>query len=188
MKTVALLILALAPQRSHAENLWKDVAPWTEASTVDHPANSIHTSTLHLSKQQTRSVLRTLHVEPEELECADLSSSQIQISPRHKVIFVVAGQGCMRGAGANGAMFLVQFDGGHPILIGKLYGWLYSVQRRLFYGYRDIVIGWHINAYETGLAYFRYDGNEYKAIGGAIACREKIFPNASTCPIPRDEK
>jgi hypothetical protein len=60
-------------------------------------------------------------------------------------------------------------------------GWLYSIQKTSRHGFRDLVLGWHMSAFETDLSYFRFDGTCYQRIGAAIKLTdengaEKITP------------
>jgi hypothetical protein len=88
------------------------------------------------------------------------------------VILAEAGMGCARGGqGANGAMWIVALDEPEPVLLAApdngFEGWLYSVRPSRSYGYRDVVLGWHWSAFETGLKYFQFDGKSYQCIGSA---------------------
>lgn len=108
----------------------------------------------------------------------------IAISTSHQVVLVEAGTCARGGQGSNGAMWLVRVDGSAPVLLapaGALGGWIYSIQNTLSYGYRDIVLGWHMSAAESGLNYLRFDGKQYKSIGSATSLRgddgnTKIIP------------
>jgi hypothetical protein len=89
-----------------------------------------------------------------------------------KVLLVEAGSGCGRGGqGSNGAMWIVRFEGARPVLLATpkqgFNGWLYAVQASASHGLHDIVLGWHMGAFETGLAYFRFDGAHYTQISTA---------------------
>jgi len=101
-----------------------------------------------------------------------LSYDAIPLSPRGKVLLVEAGRGCARGGqGSNGAMWLIRFDGSHPTLLASpqqsFNGWIYSVEPTISKGYRDIVLGWHMSAFEADLSYFRFDGKSYRRISSA---------------------
>ncbi len=97
---------------------------------------------------------------------------ELPVSSTEKVMLVEAGTGCARGGqGANGAMWVVRFKGDKPILLATpqhdFNGWLYSIQPGVSHGLHDLVLGWHMGAFETGLSYFRFDGTFYRMIGVA---------------------
>jgi hypothetical protein len=88
------------------------------------------------------------------------------------VLLIEAGRGCARGGqGSNGAMWLIRFDGLKPTLLASpqegFNGWLYSVEPKASNGYRDVVLGWHMSAFEADLSYFRFDGKSYRRISSA---------------------
>ncbi|MBC7925270.1 MAG: hypothetical protein H7039_06390 [Bryobacteraceae bacterium] len=100
------------------------------------------------------------------------------VTPAARVILAEAGHGCARGGqGANGAMWLLRFDGHKPILLAgpqqQFDGFLYSVQRTSNKGYQDIILGWHRGGGETGLNYFRFNGLQYRSVGSAILRRDQ---------------
>ena len=102
-------------------------------------------------------------------------------------MLVEAGMGCARGGqGSNGAMWVVRFKTKKPVLLATpqkdFNGWLYSIQPSTSHGLRDLVLGWHMSAMETGLSYFRFDGRSYRLIGGALLTADadgnaKIIPD-----------
>jgi hypothetical protein len=101
-----------------------------------------------------------------------LSYETIPLSARVKVLLIEAGRGCARsGQGSNGAMWLIRFDDPRPTLLASpqqaFNGWIYSVEPKTSYGYRDIVLGWHMSAFEAGLTYFRFDGELYQSVSSA---------------------
>lgn len=101
-----------------------------------------------------------------------LSFAEIPVSDTERVLLVEAGAGCGRGGqGSNGAMWLIRFDDAKPVLLATpkdgFSGWIYSVGPPESHGYRDIVVGWHMGARDSGLSYFRYDGKVYQAAGSA---------------------
>jgi hypothetical protein len=109
----------------------------------------------------------------EEPDWADkVTFYDLPVSKTDEVLLVQAGAGCARGGqGANGAMWLVHFKNGKPIFLAtpqqKFNGWLYSIQPSTSHGYRDVVLGWHMNAGEADLTYFRFDGTSYQVRGRA---------------------
>jgi len=107
---------------------------------------------------------------------------EIPLAANHRVLLVQAGRGCARGGqGANGAMWLIRFDGEVPVLLaspeGDFNGWLYSIQPTLSHGYHDLVLGWHMGADNYNLTYFRFDGKSYVVVGRANEANGEIVPN-----------
>jgi len=101
----------------------------------------------------------------------------LPLAPDHEVLLAQAGAGCARGGqGANGAMWLIRFEGATPVLMASpkdgFNGWLYSIQPSISHGFCDIVLGWHISAAETGLSYFRFNGKSYVAVGSATRTQD----------------
>ena len=111
----------------------------------------------------------------------------IPVAPQQNLVLAEAPAGCARGGqGANGAMWVVRFDGDKPTLLAtpaEFSGWLFAVGPTSSHGYPDIVLGWHMSAAEANLNYFRFDGKSYHSIGTATLetddqDNEKIVPNA----------
>lgn len=136
-----------------------------------------------LSASQEKSVFEVLESR-ERLDFPDLSAEEITrecltglevrtipASRARKVLVVRAGPDCC-GATGNCPMWLIRFDRGIPTVLASpqqdFFGWPWSVQPTIRYGYRDIVIGLRMGGGETDLAYFRYDGKSYRRIGTAI--------------------
>jgi hypothetical protein len=155
---------------------------WSHVST-QRDMHSLQPATL--STGQLESFARLLRkqkhedvweCEPSEIDdlIKGLRFESIPISEKREMLLVEAGSGCARGGqGANGAMWLIRFDGpdgATPILLAtpkEFSGWLYAVQPTLSHGYPDIVLGWHMSAAETNLTYFRFDGKSYRLVGSA---------------------
>ena len=102
----------------------------------------------------------------------NLRYEKIRLSQSANVILVEAGPGCARGGqGSNGAMWLIRFDGNVPVLIAspeeKFSGFVYSIEPSVSKRYRDIIVGWHMSAFETHLTYFQFDGKVYRSISSA---------------------
>ena len=105
-----------------------------------------------------------------------LKKAQVQdiaVSAQGQTVLIEAPSGCARGGqGANGAMWIAEFNGSHPRWLatpkGEFNGWLFSIQPQMSHGYHDIVLGWHMSAFEAGLDYFRFDGAQYRSLGGAM--------------------
>ena len=68
-------------------------------------------------------------------------------------------------------MWLVEFERGAPVILAgpsqAFEGFLFSIEPATSKGYRDVVAGWHISAWVTGLSYFRFDGTSYRLISRA---------------------
>jgi hypothetical protein len=135
-----------------------------------------------LPQSQQQSIVRLLKASVDTWTCGtddptgewlnDLHYGTIPISPTVNVFLVEAGPGCARGGqGSNGAMWLVRFDGLRSTVLASpqqdFSGWIYSVEPTTFNGYRDIIVGWHMGAFETQLGYFRFDGKAYRRISSA---------------------
>ena len=111
----------------------------------------------------------------------------LPVSATEKTMLVEAGPSCARGGqGSNGAMWVLRFEGQKPVLLAspkqKFNGWLYSIQPTSSYGLRDLVLGWHMSAMETGLSYFQFDGKSYRRISTATLMTDadgnaKIVPD-----------
>jgi len=109
---------------------------------------------------------------PSDEWLTNLRYSIIPVTTGREVWLVEAGEGCARGGqGSNGAMWLVRFDGGKPVLLaspeGDFGGYFRSIQETTSHGYKDIVLGWHMSASQTDLTYFRFDGQFYRLIARA---------------------
>ena len=92
------------------------------------------------------------------------------------MFLVEAGPGCARsGQGANGAMWVVRLEGRLAIILGGpedgFEGYFYSIEPTASKRYRDIILGFHLGAAETGLGYYRFDSKSYHQIGSAILGR-----------------
>ncbi len=101
-----------------------------------------------------------------------ITIQSIPLARSQKVLLVEAGSGCARGGqGANGVMWVIRLDGGVAVTLAgpkdEFSGWLYSILPAANDGYRDIVLGWHMSAFETDMSYFRFDGKRYRLIGCA---------------------
>jgi hypothetical protein len=97
---------------------------------------------------------------------------ELPVSTSEEVVLVEGGLGCARGGqGSNGAMWIMKFKAGKANFRAtpehKFNGWLYSIQPSTSRGFRDLVLGWHMSAMETDLAYFRFDGRSYQLVGNA---------------------
>jgi hypothetical protein len=140
---------------------------------------------ISLTPQQRRSI-RTLlksnaHQIKFDLDCAlekqatdtykDWSSQLLYFTvPLHantQVIMVQSFTDCLLGF-----KWFLYFDGSRPILLATPEqieeDYIFSIQPRTSHGYRDLVMGHHMSAGETSLAYLRFDGVSYRLIAGAV--------------------
>jgi hypothetical protein len=122
-----------------------------------------------------------------------LQFESIPAATPQKLVLAEAPAGCARGGqGANGAMWVVRFDGDIPFLLAspkEFSGWLFSVQPTSSSGYPDIILGWHMSAREADLSYFRFEGKSYRQIGKAKlqtddAGNQKIVPEPISLHTP----
>jgi hypothetical protein len=102
----------------------------------------------------------------------NLEFEELPVTEKEKIVLVQAGPGCARGGqGANGAMWLIRFQGDKLSFLAtpqqRFNGWLYSIPPAASHGFRDLVLGWHMSAAETDLTYFRFNGTSYQRIGAA---------------------
>lgn len=117
----------------------------------------------------------------------NLSYGTVALSPGANVVLVEAGPGCARGGqGSNGAMWLVRFDASKTTLLATpredFNGYVYSIEPTASKGYRDIILGWHMSAFEASLSYFRFDGKSYRRIGAATL---RFDENGTSTLIPQ---
>jgi hypothetical protein len=101
-----------------------------------------------------------------------ITFGRLPVSDDVETVLVEAGVGCARGGqGANGAMWVVRFEGDKVIFLAtpehKFSGWLYSIEASTSHGFKDVVLGWHMRAMEADLSYFKFDGASYRLIGTA---------------------
>ena len=117
-----------------------------------------------------------------------LTYQWVPLKPAARTVMVTSGPGCARGGlGANGAMWLFDVNRIGAIYLGELNGWGPGTLKTSFAGYQDVVTGWHMSAFETGLTYYRFDGKTYWPIDGADAVTDedgnwKITPSKSFVP------
>ena len=152
---------------------------WSKVSPQDGP-QQLQPATL--SDAQSKSFAHLLRQQKPgeiwECEAADLDDlikgltfKSIPASDKRNLVLAEAPAGCARGGqGANGAMWVIRFDGDKPALLATpkdFNGWLFSVRPTMSHGYPDMILGWHASGSEAGLSYFRYDGKSYHSIGTA---------------------
>lgn len=163
-----------------ASSLPAQTTLWSQVSGTYNPPKTPRVKLTRAETQSIRTLLRSpaqrdvwsCGDDPDPDWVKDVFFSTISLARGHKTILVEAGPGCARGGqGANGAMWIVEFHGSKPTLLAtpgqNFNGWIYSVQHTSHSDYNDIVLGWHMSAFEAGLAYFRFDGHSYKSIANA---------------------
>lgn len=174
MRLVLFIALVFAYSSAIAQtDLWSHVG-------VDSVPQSLQPATL--TKAQLSAVARLLrHQQQDQVwdcEGADLEDlikgltfEKIPVLDKGSVVLASAGAGCARGGqGSNGAMWIIRFNGATPSLLAapdEFSGWLFSIQPNISHGYPDIVLGWHMSAFEADLSYFRFDGKAYHRISTA---------------------
>jgi hypothetical protein len=170
-----LFMLVAASTLSAQTSLWSHVSP------SYNPPQTPHAQLTQAERAAIRNLLRS-PAQRDVWECGDdpnpdwvndNATEVISLAPGHKTLLVEAGPGCARGGqGANGAMWIVELHGSRASVLASpkknFSGWLYSVQPNRHNMYSDIVVGWHMSAFESDLTYFRFNGHSYISIGGAI--------------------
>ena len=176
MKILILSLTLLLQQRDDAASVWRRVGAYQGVTSRDDR---------DLSDAQVEAIIKKLKTEKEVSECEGFESTdsvlgQLQFqrlwlsSDNTEQVLVEAGPGCLRGGqGSNGAMWIVELKRGRVTVLaspaGGFVGYVYSVPITTGKGYRDIVVGWHLSASEAGLAYFRFDGTQYRKLSQATA-------------------
>jgi hypothetical protein len=165
--------LATAPFAFAQADLWSHVSPQAGPQRLEPVA---------LTDAQLKSFASLLHHQKQgsiwDCEGADLDEmikglrfESIPMPGKQEVALAEAPAGCARGGqGANGAMWLIRFDGARATLLAtpdSFDGWLFAVLPTTSHGYPDIVTGWHMSAFEAVLSYMRFDGKSYRSISGA---------------------
>lgn len=195
MRLTSLITLVFCASVAFAQaDLWSRVSTQRDIHRIQ-PAT--------LSTGQLESFARLLRKQkPDDLwDCESsqmdelikgLTFETIPISENRQMLLAEAGSGCARGGqGANGAMWLIRFegpDGATPILLAtpkEFSGWLYSVQPAMSHGYPDIVLGWHMSAAEAALSYFRFDGKSYHLLSTASLLSDGDNQTAKIVPAKR---
>lgn len=167
----ALVLLAFTNVSIAQTGIWSHVSP---------SGGSQHLQAAKLTKPQLDSVATLLRHRKAAWECEGPDSTEminglrfesLPVPGKQDVFLAEAPAGCARGGqGANGAMWVIHFNGAQPTLLAtpdQFSGWLFSVQPTASHGYPDIVLGWHMSAAEAGLSYMRFDGKLYHRIGAA---------------------
>lgn len=178
MKVLVLSLVLLLQQKHDLDRIWPSVGAYRGTTVIDDR---------DLSDAQIQAITKTLKAAKEVSKCKDVESAdsvlekltfeRIELSSNHETVLVQAGPGCLRGGqGSNGAMWIFQLNRrGVTMLVSPAEdfgGYIYSVQTTASKGYRDIVRGWHLSASEASLAYFRFDGAQYRKLSQATARRD----------------
>jgi hypothetical protein len=172
--SILLAMLLTTPTLGAQTTLWKHV------SSRHNPPKTPPAELTHVELTAIRNLLRSpaqrdvwLCDEEENTDWVNgLFFSSISLSPGHKTILVEPGPGCARGGtGGGGPMWIMELHGSKPTLLASpkqnFGGWLFSVQPNPHCVYSDIVLGWHMSAFESDLTYFRFNGHTYNSIGSA---------------------
>src|SRR5580698_1956121 len=153
---------------------------WRQVHTGSPGALQPHTVTLAPSQEKSIARLLKSRVSLDGwCDSADdewlkhLSFQAVPLAPGVKALLVESETACARsGQGANGAMWLIRLYGLRPTLLASpqqmFGGWFFSVQPTANKEYRDIVLAWHMSAFEQDLSYFRFDGRSYGRISSAV--------------------
>jgi hypothetical protein len=184
---VALLVFSTSTLLAQPD-LWRPISAQAPrqalplASLSNHQKNSI---ALLLRQQKPETIWECEATEIDDL----IKGLRFEWMPdvrQQKVVIAEAPAGCARGAqGANGAMWIIRFDGDKPILLAtpeEFSGWLFSVRSTYSHGYPDVVLGWHMSATEANLKYFRFDGKSYRSISTATL---KTDDHGSSMIVPQ---
>jgi len=173
-------------------NLWQHVSavyspPKLASASI---SDSQHEAIARLIRQQSKSAVWDCDGDELNAMLEGLRFEEIPLSPGQKVLLLEAGAGCARGGqGSNGAMWLILFRGRYPVILasseGGFSGWLYSIQPTSSHGFHDLVLGWHMSAFEADLSYFRFDGKSYHAIGSAALLGDGGGGTGRIVPTPR---
>jgi hypothetical protein len=169
---------------------------WSRVGT--EPSNR-HLESATLSKSQTDALAGLLRTQKPDstwdCEGADLEEmiqglifKAIPLSAGNSLVLAEAPAGCARGGqGANGAMWIIRFDGNKPVLLASpanFGGWIYAILPASNGGYPDIVLGWHMGAGEASLSYFRFNGKTYSLAGTATWISDEDG-NVKIVPAPK---
>lgn len=174
--TIVVLLLSSCLAAQQQPDIWSRVDPNYNGTRLKYvtPSNAKLLSIAKLLHNSVESGRDMWMCEGADLDVMikGLIFEEIPLAPGKDVLLAEAGRGCARGGqGANGAMWIISFDGDTPHLLASplndFNGWLFSIQPSTSFGFRDIVLGWHAGAGNDGLTYFRFDGKTYNAIGRA---------------------
>jgi hypothetical protein len=186
MRSLVLAILMFPSAYAGAQaapNIWKDVKTEIDLPRLQSvtPSDAQLKAIAVLLRRADKEDIWECEGNARDEMIKGLTFEAIPLASDRKVLLAQAGAGCARGGqGANGAMWLIRLEGDVPHLIaspkGGFNGWLYAIQPSANFGYRDIVLGWHMGADQAVLNYFRFNGKSYVAIGNATNTDGKIVP------------
>ena len=175
MRSSLLLIAFLSSLAlfSQQADIWKNVStePAGQPKTVTPSPTQLVIIRKALKAREDLDVEGCADEEPNWVD--KVLFKEVPISETEKALLIEAGEGCARGGqGSNGAMWVLRFAGDKISFLAtpeqKFEGWLYSVQPDTSHGLRDLVLGWHMSAAETGLSYFRFDRSSYHLVATAV--------------------
>lgn len=180
MKILILSVVLLLQQKNDSSNIWLNInAHQSVTFRDDRP----------VSAEEIAAIRKTLKTDKEVVLCDAFESiasvlgklrfQRLSLSPDNaETVLVLAGPGCLRGGlGSNGAMWIVRLNRGRVTVLASpeegFKGYIYAIPATSSKGYRDIVVGWHDSAFESGLVYFRFDGSEYHLLSRAKMKRDE---------------
>lgn len=171
---ILLALLLAAPTLSAQNTLWSHVP------TAYHHPRTPRVQLTHTEFTAVRHLLRSpayqydwgCQDDQDADWVKDVFFSDIALAPGHRTILVEGGPACaLGGTGGGGPMWLVELHGSSASVLASpkqnFDGWLFSIQPNPRGAYGDIVLGWHMSAFESDLSYFRFNGHSYNRIASA---------------------
>jgi hypothetical protein len=187
-----------------APNLFAQTALWNHVSSVYNPPQMPRAQLTQVELAAIRNLLRS-PAQKYDWGCDDdrdadwINSaffSSIALTTTHRTILVEGRPRCaLGGTGGGGPMWVVELQGSRASVLASpkqdFSGWLYSVQPNPHRVYSDIVLGWHMSAFESNLSYFRFNGHFYALIGSAVLKsddheRNTLVPNPPHHPLTNE--
>lgn len=189
MRSTLLLLFLLTPLSAHAqENVWQHVSPSYNQPVLETQTTLPIARQLAIARLIQHCCASDLNTQPgstaaDVAQC--LTFQAIPLAPKQNVLLV---WGCYRaGTGGGGPNWLVRFRGAVPVPLASsnngFSGWLYSIQPTMTHGYHDLVLGWHMGAFETDLTYFQFNGSTYVPVSKA-----QDLCNSDQCRIHPEPK
>lgn len=168
-----LLALLLAASTLHAQTTL-----WNHVPNVYNPPKTPRAQLTQAELAAIRNLLRS-PAQRDVWGCDDdqhadsvngVFFSNIALATGHRTI-LVEGPRC-GGTGGGGPMWIVELHGSSATVLASpkqgFNGWLYTIQPNPHSVYSDIVLGWHMSAFESNITYFRFNGHSYNRIASAI--------------------